>query len=113
MGNTVSEGAKPLPALLEISDTNTGTHKQDGCFLDSVYGTYVHGFFDAGDIALKLVKSLCAARGIEYTAPDAGPETNFRAYKERQYDTLADLLRGSVDIKKIYSILEDGLEWAV
>jgi adenosylcobyric acid synthase len=83
MGNTVSEGAKPLPALLEISDTNTGTYNR----------------MDASWTA--------------YTAPDAGPETNFRACKERQYDTLANLLRGSIDIKKFYSILEEGLGWAV
>jgi adenosylcobyric acid synthase len=109
MGNTVSGDADSLPAFLEIIDTNTGTRKRDGCFLGGIYGTYVHGFFDAGDIALKLVKSLCASKGIEYTARDTEPEINFKAYKERQYDALADLLRGSVDIKKVYSILEEGL----
>jgi adenosylcobyric acid synthase len=110
MGRTVNETSGALPSLLDLRDTTTGARKQDGCFLGGIYGTYVHGFFDAGDIALSLVKSLCAARGITYEAPDTMPETNFKAYKEGQYNALADLVRCNVDMKKIYSILEEGLE---
>ncbi|MDR0452237.1 MAG: cobyric acid synthase [Treponema sp.] len=106
MGSTFFEGAEPPPAFLEISDTDTGRRRPDGCFLPGVYGTYVHGFFDAEGVALQLVKSLCASKGIEYKA---GPETNFKTYKEQQYDALADSLRGSIEIKKIYSIIEEGL----
>jgi adenosylcobyric acid synthase len=109
MGNTFFEGAEPPPAFLEIGDTNTGAGKKDGCFLPGVYGTYVHGFFDAGEIALCLVKSLCTSKGIEYEVPDAGPGTDFKTYKEQQYDALADSFRASIDIKKIYSIIEEGL----
>jgi adenosylcobyric acid synthase len=109
MGNTFFEGAEPPPAFLEISDINTGKRKPDGCFLPGVYGTYVHGFFDAGDIALQLVKSLCASKGIKYAIPEAGPGTDFKTYKEQQYNALADSLRASIDMKKIYSIIEEGL----
>jgi hypothetical protein len=41
--------------------------------------------------------------------PDAGPGTDFKTYKEQQYNALADSLRAGVDIKKIYSIVEEGL----
>ncbi|MDR1353888.1 MAG: cobyric acid synthase [Treponema sp.] len=109
MGKTSGETADALPALLHTRDTITGTCKQDGCFLGNIYGAYVHGLFDAGNIALNLVKSLCAAKGIAYETPDTFPEANYKTYKEQQYDILADSLRSNIDMEKIYAILEEGL----
>jgi adenosylcobyric acid synthase len=109
MGTTVAETPGVSSTFLNIRDTAAGARKQDGCFLRGIYGTYVHGFFDAGDIAPRLVKSLCAAKGIAYAPPDAGMEADFKAYKEQQYNLLARAIRGNVDMKKIYSILEDGI----
>jgi adenosylcobyric acid synthase len=108
MGNTVPETAGLPSAFLDIRDTTTGTGKQDGSFLGGIYGTYVHGFFDAGDIALRLVKSLYAAKGIAYAPADTGMEADFKAYKEGQYNLLAEAIRGTINMKKIYSILEEG-----
>jgi adenosylcobyric acid synthase len=68
--------------------------------LDNIFGVYVHGFFDAGDIARTLVQSLCAAKGIVYETPGVGTAADFTAYKEQQYDILADSLRDSIDMKK-------------
>ena len=34
---------------------------------------------------------------------------DLQAHKEREYDRLADLVRRSFDMKKIYEILEEGI----
>ena len=36
-------------------------------------------------------------------------EFDLAAHKEREYDRLADLVRNSFDMKKIYEILEEGI----
>ena len=72
----------------------------------NVYGTYMHGIFDESDIAGEMVACLCAKKGI------AGAEaTRFdpAAYKEAQYNKLADAVRGSLDMDLIYRILDRGL----
>lgn len=64
------------------------------------YGSYVHGIFDtcAGDV----VKCLCDKKGI-----DLGDIKNvdMNKIKEREYDRLADMVRGSLDMDLIYKIL--------
>ena len=34
---------------------------------------------------------------------------DYAAYKERQYDRLAEILRENVDMKRIYEIMEEGV----
>jgi adenosylcobyric acid synthase len=56
-----------------------------------------------------LFKSLCAIKGVSLAEePDEGT-ISFKAYKEKQYDKLADHLRTNIDIKTIYQILEEGV----
>ena len=69
----------------------------------NVYGTYVHGIFDAGDIAYKLVQYLAEKKGIGLCDTEY---MDYNAYKEKQYDKLADTLRESMDIESIYGMLE-------
>ena len=73
----------------------------------NVYGTYIHGLFDESDIAGEIVRCLCRGKGV-----DAGALERFdpTAYKEAQYDKLADIVRRSLDMPLIYSILEQGLD---
>lgn len=69
----------------------------------SVYGTYLHGAFDAPGVAEAVLKALCARRGVDFArlgAFDAG------AYRERQYDILAQAVRESLDMDLVYRILE-------
>ena len=52
-----------------------------------------------------MVKALLKAKGI-----DASLETfDETAYRERQFDLLADGIRGHVDMERIYQILEEGI----
>ena len=71
----------------------------------SVYGSYIHGLFDEAGIADRIVAALYAARGLEY---DGGAKPDIRAYREEQYDILADTARSALDMELIYRILEDG-----
>lgn len=68
----------------------------------SVYGSYVHGIFDAPGIAQGILEALCRKKGVQLGALESFDPA---AYKERQYDLLAQSLRGGLDMEKIYRIL--------
>lgn len=72
----------------------------------NVYGTYVHGIFDARDITPAIVRALCAQKGI---APEALSSFDPHDYKEAQYDKLAAAVRAALDMDKIYEILKAGV----
>ena len=69
---------------------------------DNVYGTYIHGLFDTGAVVNRLAEEMGARRGmhlpLEYVE-------STRAYKERQYNQLADLVRANLDMDRIYEII--------
>ncbi len=71
--------------------------------VNNVYGTYIHGIFDEGEIALEIIKALAEKKGVPYeqSAFDYGK------YKEQQYDLLADTMRSYLDMDWIYSILQE------
>lgn len=105
MGESVLlEGAHPLT---EITDRVQNTTKKDGAYANNVYGSYVHGIFDKEEVAKNLVKAIGERKGIDISQMTG---IDFAAFKETQYDKLADGLRKHLDMKKIYKILEAGLE---
>lgn len=69
---------------------------------DNVYGSYVHGIFDASGISDTILKAICVKKGIDF---DALETFNISEYKERQYDLLADAVRSGLDMEFIYRIL--------
>lgn len=77
----------------------------------NVYGTYVHGIFDRGVIASALVKALAGKKEITTGVTFAGVENvsymDYRDYKEKQYDKLADVLREYLNMEEIYGILRE------
>jgi adenosylcobyric acid synthase len=69
----------------------------DGYFLhEHCWGTYMHGIFDNPIILKDLFKE------HNVTIPDTLHDT----YKDAQYDALADWVRQSVDIDKVYNIMQ-------
>lgn len=68
----------------------------------NVYGSYIHGIFDAPGISETIVQALCEKKGISYQTLET---TDLRAYKERQYDILADAVRAGLDMDFIYRVL--------
>ena len=105
MGRTVLEpGAAPAGRM---EDLVTGKEKTDGCKGSGVYGTYVHGIFDREEIATELVSALAREKGI---SSGVGRAVDFAAFKETQYDLLAQGLREHLDMERIYEILWKGTE---
>ncbi|MDO4344276.1 MAG: cobyric acid synthase [Eubacteriales bacterium] len=112
LGYEIHMGVTTLKAgcegLTEITDY-AGKRKAaapDGAFLGNVYGTYVHGIFDRENVVKALVKALGKAKGIDMTQAAA---VDFAAFKESQYDLLADGLRKYLDMEMIYRILDAGV----
>ena len=70
----------------------------------NVYGTYIHGIFDQGGMASALIKALAQRKGIDM---EQGICMDYRAYKETQYDKLADLLSEYLDMEEVYGMLRE------
>ena len=68
----------------------------------NVYGSYIHGIFDAPDIADTILKALCRQKGMDFAALETYDAAE---YKERQYDLLADAVRQGLDMELVYRIL--------
>lgn len=95
---------RALPPLAYVMESQSGSHlaKMDGCQRKNVYGTYIHGFFDSENIADTIVTALRKKKGL---ASQPGTAVSYQQYKEKQYDRLADLLRESLDMDRIYSLM--------
>ena len=68
----------------------------------NVYGSYVHGIFDAPGVADTILMALCVQKGIDLSALGTFDRN---AYKEQQYDKLADAVREGLDMELVYKIL--------
>lgn len=75
---------------------------EDGCQTENAFGTYLHGVFDAPEAALRTAQALAKKKGVTLT----GEALDTHAYKEQQYDKLADSVRKSLDMEWIYRIME-------
>ncbi|MDO4287008.1 MAG: cobyric acid synthase [Eubacteriales bacterium] len=98
MGETTYENtAKPLTAITR------GTERvMDGAQRGNCYGTYVHGIFDQEVVSKTLIAALMERKGISAADVQA---FDTEAYKQQQYDLLADAVRSSLDMDRIYRIL--------
>lgn len=73
----------------------------------NVFGTYLHGIFDNLAWTRQLLNVLRRRRGL---AEKKGlPYENYRDFKEKEYDILADTVRESLDMKKIYDLVRGGV----
>lgn len=93
--------------LTKIQDAVSGDAKADGAYKGNVYGSYVHGIFDKEEVAKKIASSIGEAKGLDVSEITG---VDFQAFKETQYDLLAAGLREHLDMKKIYEILEEGID---
>lgn len=69
---------------------------------DNVYGSYVHGLFDAPGISDTILKAICRQKKLDFNELknfDVG------SYKEHQYDLLAEVVRSGLDMDFVYRIL--------
>lgn len=80
-------------------------NRRDGAYNGNVCGCYIHGFFDKKSISEAIVKALFKAKNLEY----GGTAVDRKAYKEMQYDLIADAVRKNIDMDLIYKIIENGV----
>lgn len=105
MGESVLRGE--AVTVTTLKDSVTGEEKTEGACLGNVCGTYVHGVFDRETSVEALVRTIGKQKGIDVTEMKG---MDYAAFKETQYDILAAELRKHLDMKKIYEILEQGVE---
>lgn len=72
-----------------------------------ILGTYLHGLLDSPQLVERLVGLLMEEKGLHWDGE--APKETLWSYKQRQYDKLAQTLRESLDLKKIYEIVERGV----
>jgi adenosylcobyric acid synthase len=74
--------------------------EDDGCVSPSgtVIGTYMHGLFENGHFTGALLRFACEKKGIAYEPESA---------QKNPYDELADMVEASLDMKKLFAIIED------
>ena len=94
MGQTTVEGE----AFCRLSD---GT--AEGAVSGNVFGTYLHGLFDTGELTEALTRWLLARRGL--TAEAIVSKTH-REHQEEQLNKLADLVRAAIDLPAIYRAMD-------
>ncbi len=93
MGETVesTSGNNINDAVTKASDKN-------------VYGTYVHGLFDDKMTAETILKALSDKKGFEYRE---GEIMDYKAFKEKEYDRMADILREHLNMEEVYGMLRE------
>ena len=69
---------------------------------DNIYGTYIHGIFDAGRTASDIIRVLAERKGV---LCETGEMLSYREFKETQYEKLAHTLREYLDMEYIYEIM--------
>ena len=95
MGETRPFGDAKVSPLLHLSDG-----RDDGYIVDNkCMGTYVHGILDNTPFIDFLLQPF-----VDKLA-EAGKPFDYQAFKEEQYNRLADHVRKYVDIERLYQIL--------
>ena len=104
---TLAKEASPF-ARLRMTDAAQPQDLQmeDGCVQGTVFGTYVHGLFDADAFRERFLRSLCREKGIAY---EKASHPDLLAYRTAQYDALADAVEQHIDMKKIQEIMGEGI----
>ena len=74
----------------------------EGCVQGDVFGTYLHGLFDTGELTEKLVEFLCKRKGIR---PESAALIPMEQYRQQQFDRLADGVRSALDLDALYAAM--------
>ena len=90
-------GGSAVP-WLAIGERIDGVMNESG----NVLGSYLHGLFDDGQLFAVIAAHLRRKKGLAGT--DAAP-VNLEAFREREFDRIASIVRASVDMDAIYRIL--------
>ena len=112
---------KTLDIIERIEETENSDIDQnsilDGAYDKNTYGSYIHGIFDEKEVVTAFILAVASLKNkkgrLEEERFKAFVEnlnvTDCHAFKEEQYDILANTLRESLDMKKIYGLLKDSV----
>jgi len=101
MGSSIcKKNSTPLFNITEKNGKNVSY--TDGAIntAGNVMGTYIHGIFDSITFREFLVNYIRSKKRIEMKASQ-----NYEHKREKELDKLADIVRASIDIDKIYKIM--------
>lgn len=91
-----------VKSFMNFENGSDGAISENG----KAMGTYLHGIFDNGKFTRKFINMVRREKGVEEYNGDI---VNFSDYKESQYNKLAKIVRESIDMEKIYSIVREGI----
>ena len=74
----------------------------EGCVQGTIFGTYLHGLFDSGELTEKLAAYLCKQKGL---CPEAAAPISMERYRAQQFDLLADSVRAALDLPAVYAAM--------
>ena len=106
MGQTVycnGDGSGAKGTVDKVAGLANGAENVVSDSTGRIYGSYIHGLFDKGEIAGRMIQTLVREKGISL---ENGVWEDYRTIKERQYDKLAEHVRACVDLQYIYSTLK-------
>lgn len=104
--STLADEASHLSMLKSAVDESDSFEKADGAQSGNVYGSYVHGIFDAPEVAKQIISIMLKEKGYDAANVQA---FQMQEYKEKQYDLLADAVREALDMEAVYKIIEKGM----
>ena len=97
MGETKPFGDAEVSPMLHLNDGRADGYRVN----ERCMGTYVHGILDNAAFVDELLKPFAGKFSSD------APSFDYQAYKEEQYNKLADHVRRYVDMDRIYQILSD------
>ena len=77
--------------------------KPEGAVQGYVFGTYLHGLFDTGELTEHLAQWFLSRKGL---AGETGGLQSHRAHQEEQLNQLACIVRQHIDLPAIYEAME-------
>jgi adenosylcobyric acid synthase len=104
MGKTIA-GEDSTSFITITKENGKDTCKADGIFnkSETIFGTYVHGILDSTEFRQYLLNRIRAEKALPQRKSPV-----YEGFREEELNKLADIVRKSLDIKKIYEIM--GLE---
>lgn len=101
----VTEALEPVDAFLTLTveaGDAAGQQKMDGAVRENCMGSYVHGIFDTSQSAKAFAATILRQKGLDW---DTVQIPDRKAYKESQYNQLADIVRKSLDMERVYQMI--------
>ncbi len=106
MGETTRQSDALALTTVTMQEGHT---KQDGQHTNHIFGTYIHGIVDGNEVVGAILQGLCEQKNIPW---EDEMRVDTEQAKEEEYDKLAQMIRSSIDIKKIYEIMKESGEKA-